>query len=97
VHLKWKSELILKSYLCSIAIALQEDHAVILNPDCSTSFTNLQNALDRLLPYHVFQYPGLGDIPDIGNCIQNDPLLIQQGNFVTQRCEELLVRAQKLV
>ncbi|TIA88602.1 hypothetical protein E3P99_02492 [Wallemia hederae] len=36
---------------------IEEDHEHVLHPDYNTPFTSYDDALDRLLPYHVFQVP----------------------------------------
>ncbi|KAJ2601278.1 hypothetical protein GGF39_001346 [Coemansia sp. RSA 1721] len=37
--------------------ALSMDHQMVGNPDWRTPFTGTKDAIQRLLPYHVFQYP----------------------------------------
>ncbi|KAI7871235.1 hypothetical protein BDF14DRAFT_1764775 [Spinellus fusiger] len=37
--------------------ALAVDHRAVTCPDYHTPFTSLQDAMNRLLPYHIYQYP----------------------------------------
>ncbi|CAO3625853.1 unnamed protein product [Cunninghamella blakesleeana] len=37
--------------------SLQKDHEKITNPDYLTPFKSIEDAMDRLLPYHIYQYP----------------------------------------
>ncbi|KAI9304653.1 hypothetical protein BJ944DRAFT_240363 [Cunninghamella echinulata] len=37
--------------------SLQNDHEKITKPDYLTPFKSLEDAMDRLLPYHIYQYP----------------------------------------
>ncbi|CAO3618295.1 unnamed protein product [Cunninghamella echinulata] len=37
--------------------SLQKDHERITKPDYLTPFKSLEDAMDRLLPYHIYQYP----------------------------------------
>ena len=40
-----------------VASRLAEDHSLILQPDVDDPFTDIQDLIRRLLPYHVFQIP----------------------------------------
>ncbi|TFY58516.1 hypothetical protein EVJ58_g6366 [Rhodofomes roseus] len=40
-----------------VASRLAEDHTSVLYPDVDTPFTDVQDVMRRLLPYHVFQHP----------------------------------------
>lgn len=37
--------------------ALQKDHEKITKPDYTTPFKSIEDVIDRLLPYHIYQYP----------------------------------------
>ncbi|KAI8053671.1 uncharacterized protein B0P05DRAFT_641392 [Gilbertella persicaria] len=37
--------------------SLLEDHKLVTQPDYHTPFTSLKDAMDRLMPYHIYQYP----------------------------------------
>ncbi|KAI9006562.1 hypothetical protein CLU79DRAFT_779993 [Phycomyces nitens] len=39
------------------AESLASDHRAVTRPDYHTPFRSLQDAIDRLLPYHIYQYP----------------------------------------
>ncbi|KAG9221076.1 hypothetical protein CCMSSC00406_0005485 [Pleurotus cornucopiae] len=39
------------------AARLAADHAAVLHPDVDTPFMDVQDAMNRLLPYHIFQQP----------------------------------------
>ena len=56
--LKSKTFLFLFTYLYDNRIAdqLKKDQEAVLNPDLS-SFKSLDDVIDRLLPYHIFQNP----------------------------------------
>lgn len=36
---------------------LNTDHSAVLNPDFESPFTDYEDVLNRLVPYHVFQQP----------------------------------------
>jgi hypothetical protein len=40
-----------------VAARLANDHAAVLNPDVNTPFTDIEDVIRRLLPYHVYQHP----------------------------------------
>lgn len=40
-----------------MSTALASDHLMVLFPDADTPFEDELDALNRLLPYHVFQHP----------------------------------------
>ncbi|KAH9985997.1 hypothetical protein BJV74DRAFT_845843 [Russula compacta] len=40
-----------------VAARLTADHISVLFPDVDTPFQDVEDAVDRLLPYHVFQHP----------------------------------------
>src|SRR6266851_1775559 len=42
---------------CRVAARLTADHISALFPDVETPFQDVEDAVDRLLPYHVFQHP----------------------------------------
>jgi hypothetical protein len=42
---------------CRFAAALASDHRLVLQPDTETAFTDAQDVVRRLLPYHVFLQP----------------------------------------
>ncbi|KAI8377396.1 uncharacterized protein BYT42DRAFT_593729 [Radiomyces spectabilis] len=37
--------------------SLASDHKAVTQPDYETPFSSLKDAIDRLLPYHIYQYP----------------------------------------
>jgi hypothetical protein len=37
--------------------SLLADHRAVTSPDYHTPFTSIKDAMDRLLPYHIYQYP----------------------------------------
>ncbi|KAI9455321.1 hypothetical protein BJY52DRAFT_1280367 [Lactarius psammicola] len=41
-----------------VAAHLTTDHISVLFPDVNTPFQDVEDVVDRLLPYHVFQHPG---------------------------------------
>lgn len=41
----------------SIANRLSADHAAVLHPDIDRPFTSAADAVERLLPYHIYQHP----------------------------------------
>lgn len=41
----------------SFASRLTDDHSAVLYPDVEEPFTDVQDVIRRLLPYHVFQIP----------------------------------------
>lgn len=41
----------------SIATKLSTDHAAVLHPDIDSPFTSAADAVERLLPYHIYQHP----------------------------------------
>ena len=41
----------------SIANRLAADHTAVLHPDTDSPFASAADAVDRLLPYHIFQHP----------------------------------------
>ncbi|KAG0259653.1 hypothetical protein BG011_002504 [Mortierella polycephala] len=41
----------------AMAVELQAAHRAVTLPDWRTPFSSLQDAIERLLPFHVFQYP----------------------------------------
>lgn len=36
---------------------LLSDQKAVTAPDYETPFTSIKDAMDRLLPYHIYQYP----------------------------------------
>jgi hypothetical protein len=42
---------------CRVAARLTADHISVLFPDVETPFRDVEDVVDRLLPYHVFQHP----------------------------------------
>src|SRR5579863_8564943 len=49
----------------SVAARLTADHISVLFPDVDTPFRDVEDVVDRLLPYHVFQHPR-EDLPKAG-------------------------------
>lgn len=45
------------SSVSRFAARLAADHAAVLHPDVDTPFMDVQDAMNRLLPYHIFQQP----------------------------------------
>ncbi|KAF9919141.1 hypothetical protein BX616_000829 [Lobosporangium transversale] len=41
----------------SMALEIQKTHKEVRRPDYRTPFSSLHDAIERLLPFHVFQYP----------------------------------------
>lgn len=50
--------------------AIADDHRKVVDPDYKTAFRDGQDVIDRLLPYHVFQYPEAD--------LRNDPIPIEK-------------------
>ncbi|KAL6305063.1 hypothetical protein BKA93DRAFT_897186 [Sparassis latifolia] len=48
-----------------VATSLAADHLAVLYPDVDTPFTDAQDVVRRLLPYHVFQQPRAGLVAQI--------------------------------
>jgi hypothetical protein len=46
-----------KKISCRVASRLTADHISALFPDVDSPFRGIEDAVDRLLPYHVFQHP----------------------------------------
>jgi len=46
-----------KKISCRVAARLTADHISGLFPDVETPFRDVEDVVDRLLPYHVFQHP----------------------------------------
>ena len=46
-----------KKSLCRVASRLTTDHISALFPDVDSPFRGIEDVVDRLLPYHVFQHP----------------------------------------
>jgi Conserved region of unknown function on GLTSCR protein len=46
-----------KKFSSRVAARLTSDHISVLFPDVDTPFRNIDDVIDRLLPYHVFQHP----------------------------------------
>ena len=42
---------------CRVSSRLTADHISALFPDVDSSFRDIEDVVDRLLPYHVFQHP----------------------------------------
>ena len=42
---------------CRVASRLTTDHISVLFPDVDSPFRDLEDVVDRLLPYHVYQHP----------------------------------------
>jgi len=40
-----------------VSARLAVDHSAVLYPDTETPFSDIADAVNRLLPYHVFQQP----------------------------------------
>ena len=36
---------------------LSKDHVAVTTPDYKTPFSSTKDAIDRLLPYHIYHYP----------------------------------------
>lgn len=41
----------------SFAACLAADHVAVMHPDVDTPFADAADAVNRLLPYHIFQQP----------------------------------------
>ncbi|KAJ7579112.1 hypothetical protein C8J56DRAFT_834838 [Mycena floridula] len=48
-----------------VTARLAADHSAVLSPDTETPFSDLEDVVNRLLPYHVFQQPK-DDLENIG-------------------------------
>lgn len=55
--LQQRSQVKKKKNSYRVAARLTADHISVLFPDVETPFQDVEDVVDRLLPYHVFQHP----------------------------------------
>jgi len=48
---------------CRFKAALEIEQQLIIKPNYRTPFRDMEDVLDRLMPYHLFTYPEVTDKP----------------------------------
>ena len=57
MYMNEKNGLLIEYDIDRIYDSILSDHKAVTEPDYKTPFKSKQDVIDRLLPYHIYQYP----------------------------------------